>query len=156
MVAIPTRISWRHTYIGIADANAEWRRTLRAMCNTLGAVEVIDAGDGATFMQAATNFGKGLDLLLVDDGMTPMTGLLMVRHIRATANHPSRRAAAILMPASADTDTLRQALSCGFHGVIPKPFSAQVMGDRAERILSQPMLWQETDGVLLPLMPKQS
>jgi response regulator of citrate/malate metabolism len=60
------------------------------------------------------------------------------------------------MPAAADSDTLRKALQAGFHGVLPKPFSAQAVAERAERILAMPMLWQEHGDMLIPILPKQA
>ena len=156
MVAIPNKISWRHTSIGIVDDNADWRSTLRSICNRLGAIDIVDAANGVMFCAAAENFGRGFDLLLVDDDMTPMDGYMLLRHLRSTPTHPSRRAAAILMAPNTESDTLRKALQVGFHGVLAKPFSAGALTERAERILAAPMLWQQSGDLLVPLSPKQA
>jgi CheY-like chemotaxis protein len=153
-VIIPTKISWRHVVIGIVDDSTEWRRTVRAMCVSYGANQIYDASDGASFLQIATEGGQPFDLLLVDDDMQPVDGYLMLRHLRTTETHPSRRAAAILMPGQGGNETLRQALQAGFHGVLAKPFSSQALGDRAERLLIQPMAWREENDFLCPVLPK--
>ncbi len=155
MVALPTKISWRHASIGIIAENIDWRGTLRAIFNRLGAVDIVDGSDGAVFLAAADNFGRGFDLLMVDDVMAPLDGFMLLRHLRGAVDHPSRRAVAILMASETESASLAKALQAGFHAVLPKPFSAQAVADRAERLLAMPLMWQDTGGLLLPLLPKQ-
>ncbi len=146
------KISWRHTIIGIVDDSTDWRRVLRGMCQSFGATEVVEAADGADFLSLAGN--RAFDLLLVDDEMQPMDGFLMLRALRSTVDHPSRRTAALLMAGRNDVEILRQALYAGFHGVLLKPFSAQVLADRVERLLSMPMSWKEQGDFLQPILTK--
>lgn len=150
----PSKISWRHTVIGIIDDNGDWRRTVRAMCLSFGATEVVEASDAADFLKTTESAGYAFDLLLVDDEMQPMDGFMMVRSLREMVDHPSRRATAILMAGHSDVTILRKALNAGFHGVLPKPFSAQVLGDRVERVLTMPMVWKEDKGFLHPVLAK--
>ncbi len=146
------KISWRHTAIGIIDDSTDWRRVVRGMCLSFGATEVFETSDGADFLRLAA--GRAFDLLLVDDDMLPMDGFLMLRSLRSMADHPSRRATALLMPGHSDVEVLRKALHAGFHGVLPKPFSAQVLSDRVERLLSMPLVWKEDGDFLHPVLTK--
>lgn len=149
-----SKISWRHTVIAIVDDSADWRRVVRAMCLSFGATQVHEAADGSALLHLAEAERLTFDLLLVDDDMQPMDGFLLLRSLRSTADHPSRYATALLMPGDGGVGILRKALDAGFHGVLPKPFSAQALGDRVERLLLQPMQWKEDGELILPVLPK--
>lgn len=153
-MSIPSKISWRHTVVGVVAESTDWRRTVRAMCVSYGATQIFDASDGSAFLKIADQAGQSFDLLLVDDSMQPMDGYLLLRHLRSSENHPSRRAVALLMAGQGGAETTRQALQAGFHAVLAKPFSSQIVAERAERFLLLPLLWREEGDFLYPLLPK--
>lgn len=121
------------------------------MLASFGATDIIEALDGGDLLQKAEERGRGLDLLLVDDEMMPMDGFVLLRVLRANADHPSRRATAILMPGHGSEDIVMRALDVGYHSVLPKPFSSSVLEAHAQKVLLRPIQWREEAGLLRPL-----
>jgi len=150
-VAVELKLSWRHIAIGIVDDNIEWRRTVRAMVSSFGASDIVEASDGADFLQKSEDYGAALDLLLVDDEMIPMDGYVVLHALRSKTSQRSRRAAAILMPGQGSADIVKRALDVGYHSVLPKPFSSNVLEQHAQRVLLRPVQWKEDGGLLRPV-----
>ena len=116
----------------------------------LGVVDIVEASDGSDFMKKEQDGGRALDLLLVDDEMLPMDGLVMMHALRSKATVLSRRAAAILMPGHGQQDIIKRAIDVGYHTVLPKPFSATVLDQHAQRVLMRPTTWKDDGGLLRP------
>ncbi len=145
------KLSWRHIAIGIVDDNIEWRRMVRGMVLSFGAVDVVEASDGADFLNKADERRKGLDLLLVDDEMMPMDGFVTLQTLRGKVPHPSRRAAAVLMAGHGNTDVVKRALDVGYHSVLPKPFSSSVLEAHVQKVIMRPVQWKDESGLLRPV-----
>ncbi len=121
------------------------------MVLSFGAVDVIEASDGADFLQKAEERGTGLDLVLMDDEMLPMDGFVALQVMRSKADHLSRRATAILMPGQGSAEIVKRALEVGYHSVLPKPFSSNVLEAHAQKVLLRPVQWKEEAGMLRPV-----
>jgi CheY-like chemotaxis protein len=154
-VSSELKLSWRHIAVGIVDDNSEWRRTVRAMVMSFGANDIIEAVDGGDFLQKSGERGSGLDLLLVDDEMTPMDGFVVMHALRSKADQLSRRAAAILMAGHGSAEIVKRALDVGYHSVLPKPFSSSVPEAHASKVLMRPVQWREEGGLLCPVAISQ-
>lgn len=150
------KVSWRHTTVGIVSDNGEWRRALRAMLSSFGAADVIESPSGADFLKFAETGKTSLDLLMVDDEMKPLDGFAMMYSLRSSPDLACRRVTSILMPSHGDVEVLRRALDCGYHSVLPKPFSANVLGQHVQRVLMRPMTWKETGDFIRPVPIKAS
>jgi PleD family two-component response regulator len=150
-VAVELKLSWRHVAVGIIDDSTDWRRTVRAMVQSFGVTDVVEAFDGADFFKKAEEVGHGLDLLLVDDEMQPMDGLTMMQALRSKKTSLSRRATSILMPGHGHEEIVLKALDVGYHSILPKPFSASALEQHAQRVLMRPSTWKEEKGLLRPL-----
>ena len=145
------KLSWRHVAIAIIDDNIEWRRTVRAMVLSFGASDIVEASDGADFIKKSETRGSALDLLLIDDEMMPMDGFVTLHALRSKATQLSRRATAVLMPGQGGAEIVKKALDVGYHSVLPKPFSAAVLEQHAQKVLMRPVHWKEDGGLLRPV-----
>ncbi len=121
------------------------------MVISFGANDIVEASDGGDFLQKAEEYGRGFDLLLIDDEMMPMDGFVALQVLRSKVDHPSRRATAILMPGHGSADIVKRALDVGYHSILPKPFSSSVLESHAQKVLMRPVHWKEEGGVLRPV-----
>lgn len=145
------KLSWRYIAVAIVDDNIEWRRTVRGMMMSFGASDILEASDGADFLQKSEEHKSAFDLLLIDDEMIPMDGFVTLQALRSKANHLSRRATAILMPGGGSADIVNRALEIGYHSVLPKPFSPAVLERHSLKALMRPVHWKEDGGMLRPV-----
>ncbi|HIJ38578.1 MAG TPA: bacteriohemerythrin [Rhodospirillaceae bacterium] len=150
------QLTWKSMTVGVIDDSPDWRWMVRAMLRGFGCTTVIEAADGQAFLANSDVQEAPVQLLLVDDVMEPMDGIKMMRKVRKNSTLPSRKALAILMAGDDTIDTVKAAADAGFHAVLPKPFSASTLRQRAEKLMSQPLPWAETDGILRPVFPKRS
>jgi len=122
----------------IVDDDQDLRRSL--MLLLAKEFEVREAADGEAGLRLAAGYGP--HLLLLDMTMPGMTGLEVLKGVRAKC-----RAAAVLMfTAQTDLDLARQALDLGASAYITKPFDFGELLAEVKRILEGPSPEEENRG----------
>lgn len=110
----------------IVDDSGAMRSLLRMVVRQAG-FETMEAADGQAGLELLRQKGSA-DLALIDWNMPTMSGLDLVRAIRAEARFDSMR----IMMVTAETELreIQQALKYGADEYVMKPFSREVVLDK--------------------------
>ncbi|CAH2605456.1 chemotaxis protein CheY (plasmid) [Rhodovastum atsumiense] len=107
----------------VVDDYPTMRRILRNLLSQIGLTEVEEAGDGG---EALTKLrGTRFDLVISDWNMEPMTGLDLLRQVRADAN--LGKMPFIMVTAESKTENVIEAKKAGVNNYIVKPFTAETL-----------------------------
>nr|MBS0020857.1 response regulator [Gammaproteobacteria bacterium] len=99
----------------------------------IGFGNISEADDGLTALPMLK--GGDFDLLITDWNMPGMTGLELLKAIRA---EPKLRPLPVLMvTAEAKRDQIIQAAQAGVNGYIVKPFTAQTLKEKLDKIFER-------------------
>lgn len=149
------KVDWSKISVGVVDDSVEMRRTLRTILRGFGASQVVEASDGAHFLQEVNMLRTSVDIVFSDDGMQPLDGIEMMRMLRSASDSPCPQAVGILIPADGSVGKIKAALEAGYHGIVAKPFSANAIRQQAERFLGNPLPWERVNGAWRPVRVKQ-
>lgn len=105
----------------VADDNERFRALVRAVLDSLGVEDIIEAANGHDAIEALKTFDAGLVVL---DWMMPgMDGIECTRRIRSTHHH--NPCVPIVMVSARDSGSdIQAAIEAGVTAYIPKPTSA--------------------------------
>jgi two-component system chemotaxis response regulator CheY len=122
----------KSTNILIVDDYKTMLRIIRNLLKQIGFENVEEAGDGqeALLKLRSGNFG----LVISDWNMTPMTGLDLLKEVRADARLKSLPF--IMVTAESKTENVIAAKQAGVSNYIVKPFNAETLKDKIEKVLS--------------------
>ncbi|MET0290957.1 MAG: chemotaxis response regulator CheY [Steroidobacteraceae bacterium] len=115
----------------IVDDFSTMRRIVKNFLNDLGYPHVVEADDGTT-AQPILRRGE-VDFLITDWNMPEMQGLDLLKWVRSEpklANLP-----VLLLTAEAKREQIIEAAEAGVNGYVVKPFNAQTLKDKIEKIL---------------------
>ena len=107
---------------------------LKRMLGALGLTEVESASDG--FEALALLRERRFALVIADIGMTPMTGLQLLRAMRADPT--LKDVPVLIMTARRDEAPHEEARRARVNGYLTKPFTAETLREAIDRILA---LW---------------
>jgi two-component system chemotaxis response regulator CheY len=114
----------------VVDDFATMRRIIKNILKQLGYNNVDEADDGATGLSKMR--ANKFDLIITDWNMPNMSGLDMVKAIRSDAN---LKATPILMvTAEAMKENIIEAVKSGVNNYVVKPFTADVMKEKIDKI----------------------
>jgi two-component system chemotaxis response regulator CheY len=114
----------------IVDDFSTMRRIVRNTLRELGYENVDEAGNGADALTKLRS--EGFDLVITDWNMPVMDGLALARTMQ---DDDALKAIPILMvTAEAVKENIVEAARCGVSSYIVKPFAAEVMKEKIERI----------------------
>ena len=118
----------------------DYKTMLRIIRNLLKQIEfnnVEEASDGAEALAKlrAGNFG----LVISDWNMVPMTGLQLLQEVRADARLKSTPF--IMITAESKTENVVAAKQAGVSNYIVKPFNAETLRDKIEKVLGHVLTW---------------
>jgi len=118
----------------IVDDYNTMRRIIRNLLNQLGFSNIDEASDGAQALGMAKD--KKYDLIISDWNMEPMTGLELLRHIRAANDNTTAAAVPFIMvTAESKTENVIEAKRAGVNNYIVKPFNAQTLKDKLKAVI---------------------
>ena len=122
----------KSTNILIVD---DYKTMLRIIRNLLKQIEfnnVVEASDGAEALSKlrTNNFG----LVISDWNMAPMTGLELLREVRADSRLKS--IPFIMITAESKTENVVAAKQAGVSNYIVKPFNAETLRDKIEKVMA--------------------
>jgi two-component system chemotaxis response regulator CheY len=116
----------------VVDDFSTMRRIVKNFLNDLGYNNVQEADDGNTALPILKT--GGIDFLITDWNMPGMPGLDLLKAVRgdpALAKLP-----VLLLTAEAKREQIVEAAQAGVNGYVVKPFTAQTLKEKIEKILS--------------------
>ncbi|QEY60414.1 chemotaxis protein CheY [Pseudomonas sp. C27(2019)] len=117
----------------IVDDFSTMRRIIKNLLRDLGFTNTAEADDGATAlpMLQSGNF----DFLVTDWNMPIMSGLDLLREVRA--DDKLKHLPVLMVTAEAKRDQIITAAQAGVNGYVVKPFTAQALKDKIEKIFER-------------------
>ena len=115
----------------VVDDFATMRRIMKNILKQLGFTNIIEADDGTTALEALE--GTSFDLIISDWNMPKMTGLDLLKSIRATGAH--KNVPFLMVTAEAQKQNVIEAVQAGVSNYVVKPFTAEAISDKLEKIL---------------------
>jgi two-component system chemotaxis response regulator CheY len=119
----------------IVDDYKTMLRIVRGLLQQLGFRNVEEATDGSSAMTMITQRPHAYGLVISDWNMQPMTGLDLLKQVRAnpqTAGLPF-----IMITAEARTENVVAARQAGVNNYIIKPFTQQVLKQKISAVLGE-------------------
>lgn len=117
----------------IVDDFSTMRRIIKNLLRDLGFTNTAEADDGATAlpMLQSGNF----DFLVTDWNMPIMSGLDLLREVRS--DDKLKYLPVLMVTAEAKRDQIIAAAQAGVNGYVVKPFTAQALKDKIEKIFER-------------------
>ena len=115
----------------VVDDFSTMRRIIKNLLHDLGYANVTEADDGKTAlpMLQAGNF----DFLITDWNMPGMPGLDLIKAFRADAR--LSKMPVLMLTAEAKRDQIIEAAQAGVNGYVIKPFTAETLKEKLDKIL---------------------
>lgn len=117
----------------IVDDFSTMRRIIKNLLRELGFNNTMEADDGSTALPMLKN--GGFDFLVTDWNMPNMEGIDLLRMVRAD---PVLKTLPVLMvTAEAKRDQIVEAAQAGVNGYIVKPFTAETLKEKIDKIFER-------------------
>jgi len=117
----------------VVDDFSTMRRIIKNLLADLGFKNIQEADDGQTALPKLV--GGDFDFLITDWNMPGMTGIDLLRAVRA---NPELAGLPVLMvTAEAKREQIIEAAQAGVNGYIIKPFTAQTLKEKIEKIFER-------------------
>ena len=117
----------------IVDDFSTMRRIIKNLLRDLGFTNTAEADDGATALPMLKS--GGFDFLVTDWNMPIMSGLDLLREVRA--DDKLKHLPVLMVTAEAKRDQIITAAQAGVNGYVVKPFTAQALKDKIEKIFER-------------------
>jgi two-component system, chemotaxis family, chemotaxis protein CheY len=117
----------------VVDDFSTMRRIVKNLLKELGMTNVAEADDGKTALPMLQK--GGFDFLISDWNMPGMTGIDLLRAVRADAKLSSLPV--LLITAEQKREQIIMAAEAGVNGYIVKPFPAGVLKEKIDRIFER-------------------
>lgn len=115
----------------IVDDFATMRRILKNILKQLGFKNLVEADDGTTAWEVLE--GQRIDLIISDWNMPKMTGLELLKKVRASDAY--KKTPFLMVTAEAQKQNVIEAVQAGVSNYVVKPFTAEAISDKLEKIL---------------------
>jgi two-component system chemotaxis response regulator CheY len=115
----------------VVDDFSTMRRIIKNFLNDLGYSNVQEADDGTTALPILKQ--GNIDFLVTDWNMPGMPGLELLKAVRA--DPALAKLPVLLVTAEAKREQIVEAAQAGVNGYVVKPFTAQTLKDKLEKIL---------------------
>ena len=115
----------------VVDDFATMRRIMKNILKQLGFVNITEADDGTTALEELTS--NRFDLIISDWNMPKMSGLDLLKTVRSTAN--LSKIPFLMVTAEAQKQNVIEAVQAGVSNYVVKPFTAEAISDKLEKIL---------------------
>ena len=115
----------------IVDDFATMRRILKNILKQLGFKNLVEADDGTTAWDVLES--QDIDLIISDWNMPKMTGLELLKKVRASSKY--KTAPFLMVTAEAQKQNVIEAVQAGVSNYVVKPFTAEAISDKLKKIL---------------------
>ena len=116
----------------VVDDFSTMRRIIKGLLKDLGFENVTEADDGTTALPLLKS--EKFDLLITDWNMPGMSGMELLRHVRAD-EHISKLPV-LMLTAEAKRDQIIEAAQAGVSGYVIKPFTAVTLKEKIDKIFA--------------------
>jgi two-component system chemotaxis response regulator CheY len=117
----------------VVDDFSTMRRIIRNLLKELGFTNVDEAEDGVSAL--AKLHGGGFDFVVSDWNMPNMTGIELLRAIRA--DDALKHLPVLMVTAEAKKENIVEAAQAGASGYVVKPFTAVTLDEKISKILQK-------------------
>ena len=114
----------------VVDDFSTMRRIVRNLLKELGFTNVDEAEDGVVAMQKLR--GGGFDFVISDWNMPNMTGIDLLKAIRADTT--LKHLPVLMVTAEAKKENIIEAATAGASGYVVKPFTAGTLDEKLNKI----------------------
>ena len=118
----------------VVDDFSTMRRIIKNLLNDLGYQNVTEADDGKTALPILQQ--GGIDFLITDWNMPGMPGLDLLKAVRADAK--LAKMPVLMLTAEAKREQIIEAAQAGVSGYVIKPFTAETLKEKLDKILAAP------------------
>ncbi len=115
----------------VVDDYSTMRRIIKNLLHDLGYANVTEADDGNTALPLLQN--GSFDFLITDWNMPGMAGLDLLKAVRA--NEKLKKLPVLMLTAEAKREQIVEAAQAGVNGYVIKPFTAQTLKEKIDKIL---------------------
>jgi two-component system chemotaxis response regulator CheY len=116
----------------VVDDFSTMRRIIKNFLTDLGYTNVSEADDGKTALPVLKS--GVVDFLITDWNMPGMPGLELLKEVR---NDPAtKKIPVLLVTAEAKREQIVEAAQAGVNGYVVKPFTAQTLKEKIDKILA--------------------
>jgi two-component system chemotaxis response regulator CheY len=120
----------------IIDDNAHMRRILRTLLYGFGVRDVFEAEDGATGLEAFTQYVP--DIVITDWAMPVFDGLELTQMIRQPGANANPFVAVIMLTGHSEKHRVEAARDAGVTEFLAKPLSAKALYQRIINVIANP------------------
>ena len=117
----------------IVDDFSTMRRIIKNLLRDLGFTNTVEADDGTTALPILQ--GGTIDFLVTDWNMPGMTGIELLRAVRA--DEKLKSIPVLMVTAEAKRDQIISAAQAGVNGYVVKPFTAVALKEKIEKIFER-------------------
>ncbi len=117
----------------VVDDFSTMRRIIKNLLRELGYNNVVEADDGNTALPILQK--GGIQFLITDWNMPGMTGLELLKHVRADPN--LKDLPTLMVTAEAKREQIMEAAQAGVNGYIVKPFTAATLREKIDKIFER-------------------
>ena len=117
----------------IVDDFSTMRRIIKNLLNDLGFMNIVEADDGNTALPVLKK--GGIDFLVTDWNMPGMTGIELLKHVRADDKLGSLPV--LMVTAEQKREQIVEAAEAGVNGYIVKPFTAVTLKEKMSKIFDR-------------------
>ncbi|TVZ38615.1 two-component system chemotaxis response regulator CheY [Alteromonadaceae bacterium 2753L.S.0a.02] len=117
----------------IVDDFSTMRRIIKNLLRDLGFTNTQEADDGTTALPMLRN--GDFDFLVTDWNMPGMTGIDLLKEVRSDAKLAGLPV--LMVTAEAKRDQIIEAAQAGVNGYVVKPFTAQVLKEKIDKIFER-------------------
>ena len=118
-------------FVLVVDDYGTMRRIMRNLLGQIGFVHVEEAVDGSSALELLR--GRNFDLVISDWNMEPMSGLELLKAVRADARF--QHLPFIMITAANKADNVVAAKMAGVSNYIVKPFTADTLKRKIDTVL---------------------
>lgn len=117
----------------VVDDFATMRKVIRNLLRQIGYQEVIEAEDGVSALRELRS--QRIDFIISDWNMPNMSGIDFLRAVRADSELSS--IPFLMVTAESLKDNVVEAVKAGVSNYIVKPFTAEVLNEKIEKIIEK-------------------
>lgn len=125
----------KHMNILVVDDYQTMRRIIENLLKQLGFSNIDQAADGAAALRMLREGGKKYGLIMSDWNMEPMTGMELLKHVRADA--ALKETPFIMITAESKTENVVAAKQAGVNNYIVKPFNAETLKQKMSTVFGE-------------------
>ncbi|MCZ6647568.1 MAG: response regulator [SAR324 cluster bacterium] len=118
----------------VVDDFSTMRRIISNVLRQLGFDNIVEAEDGSKALQILES--ESVDFVITDWNMPQMSGLDLLKAMRASERDDLKDMPVLMVTAEALQDNIIAAAKAGVNNYIIKPFDAQTLSEKIEKIFA--------------------